>query len=72
LGAGVSQRHLARVTGMSQSKISRFERDEQSDLTVVDAALIAAALGQRLSIKTYPVGSLARCCPATPPGVTPA
>ena len=56
IAAGLSQSWVARVTGLSQTKVSRTER-ATVPLSMDDAALVAAALGLRLSVKAYPAGS---------------
>jgi transcriptional regulator with XRE-family HTH domain len=55
--AGVSQRVLASRVGLSQSRISRIERAAASNLRLVEAVQIAAALGLDLSVRTYPGGA---------------
>lgn len=59
LAAGVSQRRLAEASGVSQPVISRIERAERGP-TLDAVALLAAALGQRLSVKLFPAGSPVR------------
>ncbi len=59
LTAGVSQQHLATVTGVSQPVVSRLERAERG-ATLETVALLGAALGHRLSLKLYPNGSPVR------------
>jgi transcriptional regulator with XRE-family HTH domain len=58
--AGVSQGHVARVAGLTQSAVSRVERGVRRRATVEDLAVHAAALGLRLSVKLYPAGSAVR------------
>ena len=58
--AGVSQRHVARVAGLSQSRVSRAERAESSAPRVDELAAHCAALGLRLVVKAYPDGSPVR------------
>ena len=53
---GASQRRIARAAGLTQSGVSRTERDIRRSLTVEELARHAAALGLRVSIKFYPVG----------------
>ena len=48
------------MTGLSQSVISRIERDARPDLRIEDAALVCAALGLRLHVRAYPAGSPVR------------
>lgn len=60
LAAGVSQRHVAQVTGLSQSRISRTERSSRRVLTIAELAVHAEALGLRLHVRTYPTGSPVR------------
>ena len=60
LAAGVSQDHVARVAGLSQSKISRIERAQRTSARVDELAQHCAALGLRLSLKAYPEGEAVR------------
>jgi transcriptional regulator with XRE-family HTH domain len=60
LVAGVSQRHLAGATGLSQSMISRTERDVRAGLTIEELAIHAEVLGLRLHVRAYPAGSPVR------------
>ena len=60
LAAGVSQRHLAGVTGLSQSMISRTERGVRAGLTIEELAIHAEVLGLRLHVRAYPAGSPVR------------
>ncbi|MFV2062245.1 MAG: helix-turn-helix domain-containing protein [Chloroflexota bacterium] len=60
LSAGVGQQHLAQVTGLSQSMISRTERNARAKLTVDELAVMCSALGLRLHLKAYPAGSPVR------------
>jgi transcriptional regulator with XRE-family HTH domain len=59
LAAGASQRRLAEASGVSQPVISRIERAERGP-TLDAVTLLAAALGQRLSVKLFPTGSPVR------------
>ncbi len=54
LAAGVSQRHVAAVAGLSQSAVSRTELVQAEASTLSVLSLHAAALGLRLSLKVYP------------------
>jgi transcriptional regulator with XRE-family HTH domain len=60
LAAGVSQDHVARVAGLSQSKNSRIERAQRTSARVDGLAQHCAALGLRLSVKAYPEGEAVR------------
>jgi transcriptional regulator with XRE-family HTH domain len=60
LAAGVSQRHVAMVAGTSQSAISRVESARNVGLALDVLSVQCAALGLRLSVKLYPVGSPVR------------
>jgi transcriptional regulator with XRE-family HTH domain len=53
---GLSQAAVASAVRMPASKISRIERSELPSLSIIDAALIASAVGLDLSLKTYPGG----------------
>lgn len=63
LGAGVSQAHIARVAGLTQSRVSRTERNVRNALTIEEAATHAAALGLQLYLKAYPASSAVRDAP---------
>ncbi len=56
LAAGVSQLHVARVAGLTQSRISRTERGQRLPPRLDELAQHCAALGLRLSLKAYPDG----------------
>ena len=58
--AGLSQHHVARVAGLSQTKVSRTERGQRRALTVDELAVHCAAVGLRLSMRAYPNGSPVR------------
>jgi len=60
LAAGLSQRHVARVAGLDQSRVSRTERSVRPSARLEELAAHGAAVGLRLSLKAYPVGSPAR------------
>ncbi len=60
LSTGVSQRHVADVTGLSQTMISRIEREARPNLTFDEASIVCAALGLKLHTKAYPAGSPVR------------
>jgi transcriptional regulator with XRE-family HTH domain len=54
LAAAVSQASVGRASGMSDAKVSRIEAGVSRRLTLVDAVLLADAVGLDLSLKTYP------------------
>jgi transcriptional regulator with XRE-family HTH domain len=56
LGAGISQSAVSRTVGISRSAYARLERGEATEIGLVRAAVITAALGGDLSIKVYPAG----------------
>jgi transcriptional regulator with XRE-family HTH domain len=56
LGAGLAQQTVARAAGLSQSQVSRTERVERTNVGLDELARHAAAVGLRLSVKTYPGG----------------
>jgi len=56
LGHGLSQRHLVRITGISQEQISRIEHGKLPSLSIEQAASLAEVLGLELSLKLYPGG----------------
>ena len=60
LGAGLSQRVLGRVIGLSHSAVGRLERGELQRVTVERMAIAAAALGLDLRIGLFPSGSPVR------------
>lgn len=63
LSAGISQGRLGVAAGLSQSMVSRTERGLRSGLTIHEATVHAEALGLRLHLKAYPVGSPVRDAP---------
>jgi transcriptional regulator with XRE-family HTH domain len=60
LAAGLSQRHVARVAGLNQSRVSRTERASRLPARMDELAAHCSALGLRLSLKAYPEGSPVR------------
>lgn len=60
LAAGLSQRSVARVAGLNQSRISRTERAARIPARIDELAAHGAALGLQLSIKVYPEGAPVR------------
>ena len=60
IAAGISQRHVGRVAGLSQSRISRTERAQRVPARIDELMVHGAALGLRLSLKAYPEGSPVR------------
>jgi len=54
LEAGVSQVTLANATGMSDSKVARIEAGQSQRLAVVDAVVLADAVGLDLAVRAYP------------------
>ena len=60
LGAGLSQRVLGRVIGLSHSAVGRLERGELQRVTVDRIAIAGAALGLDLRIGLFPSGSPVR------------
>jgi transcriptional regulator with XRE-family HTH domain len=56
LTAGLSQHRVARSVGLTQSRVSRTERGRRLPPRLDELAVHAAALGLRLSLKTYPEG----------------
>jgi transcriptional regulator with XRE-family HTH domain len=58
--AGVSQHHVARVAGLSQPRISRTERFAPPSPRVDELVAHADALGLRLVVKLFPIGSPVR------------
>jgi transcriptional regulator with XRE-family HTH domain len=60
LASGVRQAAVAKAAGLSQSQVSRTERAAGMSPRMEDLSMHAAALGLRLSVKSYPVGSPVR------------
>jgi transcriptional regulator with XRE-family HTH domain len=60
LGAGLSQRALGAIVGLSHSAIGRLERGELERVTVDRIAMVATALGLDLRIGLFPSGSPVR------------
>jgi transcriptional regulator with XRE-family HTH domain len=60
LSAGISQRSAGSAAGMSHTQFGRIERGELTGLTIDQAARAAAAIGLRLTLRTYPDGDPAR------------
>src|SRR5690242_7607914 len=55
--AGLSQRSIARLTGISQTELSRIEHMQTIDrLSVVDLAALAAVVGRELGANLYLAG----------------
>lgn len=60
LAAGLSQSDAGRAVGMSHAQLGRIERGVLRDLTVDQACRAAAAVGLRLTAKTWPDGDPVR------------
>ena len=58
--SGLSQAAVASTVGMSDSKLGRIEAGRAHSLTLVDAVLLAGAVGLDLSCRLYPNGSRIR------------
>lgn len=56
LAAGLSQRQLGRMVGVSHTMIGRIERAESRSLSIELAAKVAAVLGLELSVGLHPAG----------------
>ena len=56
LSRGLSQAHLARLAGLSQTRISRIERQAQPNASVRDMASLFVVVGLDLSVRAYPAG----------------
>lgn len=56
LAAGLSQRQLGRIVGVSHTMIGRIERAEARSLSIELAAKVAAVLGLELSVGLHPAG----------------
>ena len=60
LDAAISQRTAGAAADMSHTQFGRIERGQLGKLTVDQAARAAAAVGLRITLKTYPDGDPAR------------
>jgi transcriptional regulator with XRE-family HTH domain len=56
LDAGLSQRRIAELLGLSHTQIYRVERGSADRVSLLDVARHAAVLGLNLSVKLYPEG----------------
>lgn len=56
LQAGLTQREVARASGISKATYGRIERGQVREVGLIRAALISAVLGADLSVKTYAGG----------------
>ena len=56
LALGLSQVAVARAAGMSQSKLSRFERGAGAPPAIDRSARLCAVVGLELSLRAYPAG----------------
>lgn len=54
LSVALSQKDTGRAARMSHAKVSRIESGKSPGLALVDAVLLAEAVGLDLSVKTYP------------------
>lgn len=55
--AGLSQHAVGRMVGVSGSEVGRIERGDAPWLTVRDASVVMSAVGLKLWIQAYPIGS---------------
>jgi transcriptional regulator with XRE-family HTH domain len=60
LAAGLSQAGVAKAAGLSQSQVSRTERERPASVRIDVLAHHAAAVGLRLTARLYPHGSPVR------------
>ena len=60
MAAGLSQQHVARVAGLTQTRVSRIERAEGHAARLDEIVVQGAVLGLRISARAYPEGSAAR------------
>ena len=56
LAAGLSQRRVAELVGLSHSEISRVELAQSDRVPYETLAVIGAALGLDISIRAFPTG----------------
>lgn len=63
LAAGVSQKHIADVAGLTQSRVSRTERGQRLPPRLDELGRHCTALGLRLSLQAYPDGRAVRDAP---------
>jgi transcriptional regulator with XRE-family HTH domain len=60
VAAGLSQAHVARAAGLTQTRVSRIERGQGMAARLDELVAQGAALGLRISTRAYPDGSPAR------------
>jgi transcriptional regulator with XRE-family HTH domain len=60
IAAGLSQRELARMSGVSHAAIGRLERLDVRRITIDRLAVIASVLGLELRVKLYLIGTPVR------------
>ena len=56
IGLGLTQADVARVLGVSRSRVCRIERGRATNLTLDYLSRHAAVVGLRASVKLYPIG----------------
>lgn len=56
LNAGLTQATVARAAGIARSTYADIERGRTSEVSLLRASVVSAALGHDLSVKLYPVG----------------
>jgi transcriptional regulator with XRE-family HTH domain len=66
LGAGLSQRAVAKSARVSQPVLSRIERAQARQASIETLARVLAVVGLRLSLKAYPDGDAVRDAPQPP------
>lgn len=54
--SGLTQRQVGRAVGRSASRISRIESGKVPRISVVELAMVAAAVGMKLYVRAYPAG----------------
>jgi transcriptional regulator with XRE-family HTH domain len=57
---GLSLEALGAAVGMSRWQVGRIARSQKNDLTIAEATLLLAALGQELSVRSFPSGDPVR------------
>lgn len=56
LAAGLTQATVARASGIARTTYADLERGRTSQVSLLRASIVSAALGQDLSVKLYPFG----------------
>jgi transcriptional regulator with XRE-family HTH domain len=60
LDRGLESQDVARAIGLSPAQFSRLERGQSGGISVLQASMMASAVGLELSVRTYPRGEPVR------------